>query len=351
MTSVLHTADVHLRSDAPERFDALDRVLETADSGNYDVFTVGGDLFDRPEDVESIRTDLRNDLFSNRPFDIVLIPGNHDVDAFRDDVFFGDSVTVLMAEPFEHWTAPSGELRITGVPYVDRPSNELFLALGDREPFDGTEICLLHCSLDAPFDGQATGDEDQHRYFPVTEDILGELGFDYYLAGHYHTPHKVTVSNGAEFAYPGTPASTRSTETSQRRVCTLDTDDGIGFESITSFHYASETFQVTPGSEDEVIRAVDRWVDRHVRSSTEASIDIEGFIDVNEEEFDTRLSEAVGDIDYTNDTRTAGQLLAHPIYRSFEEELEGADWDDETKAAVIDLTLEVFSRLASGGDL
>jgi DNA repair exonuclease len=159
-TRILHTADVHLTPDAPERTEALAAVLELAEDEDVDVVTVGGDLFDAPEDVETLRADLRNDLFADRPFDVLLIPGNHDVEAYRGDVFFGDSCTVLTDDPFEHWTAPAGDVRITGLPYREEPDEELLLALQDREPFDGTEILLLHCSLEAPFDDYETGDED-----------------------------------------------------------------------------------------------------------------------------------------------------------------------------------------------
>jgi len=208
MTRVLHTADVHLASDAPERTEALDALLERAEREGIDVVTIGGDLFDDPEDVERLRADLRNGPFSGRPFDVVVIPGNHDVAAYRGDVFFGDACTVIAADPFGHWTAPDGDLRITGLPYRERPDDDLLLALQDRTPFDGTEVLLLHCSLDAPFQDDDPGDDGGRHYFPVTERLLAELDFDAYLAGHYHAPHQLSLPNGAPFTYPGTPAST-----------------------------------------------------------------------------------------------------------------------------------------------
>ena len=124
MTRVLHTADVHLTSDDPDRMDALRTLLNHAEEENIDIVTIGGDLFDDPEGVEQLRTDLRNDLFSNRPFEIILIPGNHDIEAYRGDVFFGDSCTVITDEPFEHWTEPDESLRVTGLPYREYPDDD-----------------------------------------------------------------------------------------------------------------------------------------------------------------------------------------------------------------------------------
>jgi exonuclease SbcD len=351
MTRVLHTADIHLTPDDQERMDALRSLLNLAEQEKTDVVTIGGDLFDQPEDVEQLRTDLRNDLFSDWPFEIILIPGNHDIEAFRGDVFFGDSCSVITEEPFGHWTVPDGNLRITGLPYRERPDDDLLLSLQDREPFEGSEVLLLHCSLDAPFDGHETGDERAHRYFPVTEELLTELGFDYYLAGHYHSPHQVSFSDGSEFTYPGTPASTRTSETGQRRVSVLDPVDGISFEPLDTFHYVSREFTATPGAEQELLDDVRAWNQQHITDSSEASIHVDGFVEMDEEEFHEELTAAASPASVTNETRNVEHILSHPLYRSFEAELEDTDWDDETTAKVTERTLEVFSQLTAQGEI
>ena len=113
MTRLGHTADVHLRSDADERLEALEAVLTTAADHDVDVVTIGGDLFDRPADVEELRSDLRNRYFSGLDFEVVLIPGNHDVEAFRRDLLFGDGCTVIADEDgYGEWTSADGDLKI-----------------------------------------------------------------------------------------------------------------------------------------------------------------------------------------------------------------------------------------------
>ena len=347
MTSVLHTADVHLTSDNPERRDALEELLDVGEAQEVDVVTIGGDLFDRPEDVENLRTDLRNELFADRPFEIVLIPGNHDVDAFRGDVFFGDSCTVMTADPFEHWTAPGGELRITGLPYREHPDDDLLLALQDRTPFERTEVLLFHCSLDSPFDGIDTGGEDTRRYFPVSEAVLTELDFDYYLAGHYHSAHKLVFENGGTFTYPGTPASTRRSETGRRRVSVLTPSDGVTFRPLDTFHYATFEQTVTPGGEEDLLDSVRAWADTHVRPDSEATVSVDGFLQMDEQRFHERLVEAAGLATVNNETRNAQHILSRPLFQSFENELDEEDWDEETKQAVWQRTVDVFSHLAA----
>ncbi|QLD89031.1 metallophosphoesterase [Natronomonas salina] len=351
MTTLVHTADVHLRPDAQERLDALEAVLEAAADLGADVLTIGGDLFDRPADVETLRGDLRNRCFTDLPFEVVLVPGNHDVDAFRGDLFFGDACTVVADEDhFGTWVAPDGDLRVVCIPYCETAGDELLLALADREPFDGTDVLLFHGSLDAPI-GADAGEEDTYRYFPVTEALLVELGFDHYLAGHYHGPHLLQFEGGAEFAYPGTPASTRSSETGRRRVVRLETGEGLAFEPLESFHYLEKRVTVTPGREDAVLEELREWVETAVTPTAHPSIVVDGVVDRAETEFAEELV-GIADPDWiTNETVSVEHVTAHPVIQEFEARLGETDWDDETKEAVWTRTLRAAGRVGSSRGL
>ena len=346
MTSLVHTADVHLRPDTDERLAALEEVLTIAADRDADVLTIGGDLFDRPEDVEQLRTELRNRFFTEQPFEILLIPGNHDVEAFRGDLFFGDACTVIADEEyFGTWVSPHEDLRIIGIPYRERATDDLLLALNDREEFAGTDVLLFHGSLDAAI-GADAGDENDYRYFPVTEELLTELNFDYYLAGHYHGPHQLQFDTGAEFAYPGTPASTRTSETGRRRVVRLD-DDGLAFEPLDTFHYLEKRVTVTPGEEDAVITDLDEWVRTTVSPNATPSVIVEGVIDQAETEFSDRLREVVDPDWLTNQTVSADHVTSHPVLQEFEQRLADKEWDEDTKDVVWTRTLRVASEKAS----
>jgi exonuclease SbcD len=346
MTSLVHTADVHLRPDTDERLAALEEVLTVTADCDADVLTIGGDLFDRPEDVEQLRSELRNRFFTDQPFEIILIPGNHDVEAYRGDLFFGDSCTVIADEEyFGTWVSPNEDLKIVGLPYQETLTDDLLLALEDRPDFTGTEVLLFHGSLDAPI-GANAGDEDTYRYFPVTEDLLAELGFDYYLAGHYHGPHHLQFDTGAEFAYPGTPAATRTSETGRRRVVRL-ADDGLTFESLDTFHHLEKRVTVTPGDEDAVITELDEWVQTAVSPTANPSVIVEGVIDQAETEFSDRLHGVVDPDWLTNRTVSADHVTSHPVLQEFDDRLADKEWDDETKDAVWTRTLRVASEVAS----
>jgi DNA repair exonuclease SbcCD nuclease subunit len=351
MTSLVHTADVHLRHGADERLDALEAVLDTAEGLDADVLTIGGDLFDRPEDVETLRSNLRNRLFTDRPFEVLLVPGNHDVDAFRGDLFFGDACTVVADEEhFGTWVCPDERLRVVCLPYREAPTDELLLALADREAFDGADALLFHGSLDAPISAE-TGAEGDYRYFPVTEDLLAELGFDYYLAGHYHGPHHLQFDDGAEFAYPGTPASTSASETGRRRAVTLDPADGLEFEPLDTFHRLEKRVTVTPGAEASVLAELEEWVETAVSPAAEPTVVVDGVVDRAESEFAARLRDVVDPDWLTDETVSVEHVTSHPVIEEFAARLSETDWDEETREAVWTRTLRAASRVDSSRGL
>lgn len=351
MADVLHTADVHLTADAPERLAALEELLDLAEARDVAAVTIGGDLFHDPADVETLRGRLRNEVFTDRPYEVLLIPGNHDVEAFRGDLFFGDDCTAFAGDAPGRWTDPDGAVRITALPYRETADDDLLLTLRDHDPFDGADVLLFHGSLEAPLADAGTGEREARRYFPIAEETLVELGFDYYLAGHYHGPHRLGLPDGAAFTYPGTPASTRESETGRRRVSLLSATEGLAFEPLDSFHYTRETVVVAPGREDEVLERVSSWADAHAVAAADAAITVEGFIETDEETFHDRLTAASGPAAVRNETRNASHVLSYPLFRAFEAELAERDWDAETTAAVRERTIEAFTRLEPTGEV
>lgn len=344
MVRVLHTADVHLEPGADERRAALAAVLDRAVAADADVVTVGGDLFESELAAEQCRDSLRA-AFADRPFPVVTIPGNHDADAFRGDLFFGEAFLPATERPFEHVVVEAGNAgeseddadepgddadvapaadaaRVTCLPYTPEATDDLLVSLRDREPFDGPEFLLLHCSLEAPVRG-GVGDEGDHRYFPVGKAALAELGFDYYLAGHYHSRHRTELDDGATFVYPGTPSSVTRSETGQRTCVLIDTEAprDVTLETLDTFHYDAIEARVTPGEEDEVLSAVASqvatWDDRNV----EARVAVDGFLARDEAAFAEALADASGDVPVENRTRSVEHVLSHPLFEDFEARL------------------------------
>jgi len=352
MTRLLHTADVHLSTDAPERRAALEEVLRIGEEEDVDLVTIGGDLFDSDRDSEELRPDLRQ-MFSDRPYSIITIPGNHDEAAFSSDLHYGESFNAAVGEPFEHVTTPRSDVRITCVPYTAQAVDEVLIALAERDPFDGVEILLLHCSLEAPFDAVSEGDEETRRYFPVTRETLADLGFDYHLAGHFHSSHQVELPNGSMFVYPGSPASVTRKETGPRNVALIDTAaEQLNFHRLDAFHYDTLDVVVTPGEEEGVLDEISEWVDRRRDRNVDASITVSGHVTVDETDFQGDLAEVCGDIPVENKTTGVEEVLSHPLFEEFESKLDARDFEDDSLSDdVWNRTISIFSELSSGGRL
>lgn len=338
---ILHTADVHLREDDSETVDALQQVLAEAEENDVDLLTIGGDLFDSPEDAEALRPELR-ELLSGNSFDIVAIPGNHDEDVYRDNLRFGNDLEILTETPCS--SVEFDGVEIVGVPFTSSMTEELFAAL-EAESSDRTQVLLLHCTLDIGFQSGAVG-EEEGKYFPVTRATLAEFDYDYVLAGHIHSKvREVQLDNGGRFIYPGSPVSHSTSEEGRRNAVLIDTDtEDISTVPLDTFYHDSLSELVRPGEEDEVLEEIEEWVSRRKDDNCELEIAVDGFIDRDEDEFYEELREAAAPVEPDDRTRSATPVLEHPLYRRFEERLEERD-DVDDEEMVENRVIEVLSQL------
>lgn len=352
MARIVHTADVHLTSEHPEREAALAEILSLAEERKADLVTIGGDLFESAVDAQD-RQSVLEDLFTGRPFSVLAIPGNHDEEAFRRDLFFGETFRPAVAEPFEHVLIDDSAVRVTCLPHTKAPDHDLLVSVIDREPFEGTEILLLHCHLEAPFQDRTVGEEQQRRYFPISKHALAALDFDYYLAGHYHAPHRVELPGDLTVAYPGTPSSVTEDETGPRNAVVLDTEaDRLDFAKLEAFHYDSLEVTVWPDREARAIEEIETWANVRADRNVEASITVTGYSTMDPDAFAAALESASRDIPVSNRTSSVAWATDHPLYRSFDAKLGDREFDDDTLADEIrERTLRVFSELGSGGRL
>ncbi len=216
MTRILHTADLHLTEDHPERWDALEAVLGAARDHAVDALLVAGDLLDRGGDHAALRPRVRA-AFESLDVPVLLLPGNHDRAAYRPGQDWGPRTTLLLGEPVQETTVaavrvvavpfPAGEI---GFGHVRRDVEERLSAPsrpgGDTAP--EATLLVLHGTL---IDASAPRIQDESRsdeagpYFPVRSDDLRALRADYVALGHYHQ-HALRRLGGLPVAYAGSPA-------------------------------------------------------------------------------------------------------------------------------------------------
>lgn len=342
---ICHTADLHLREEDPETLGALDAVLETARAGEADLLTVGGDMFDRPTDVDALRPQLR-ERFADADVPLLVVPGNHDAAAFRRNLDFGPGVDALVEAPFE--TRRHGDVTVLGVPYTDAFTEELYAALREAVPEQRPSVLLLHCTLDVGFERTAAGEEEAGRYCPVSPAVLGDLGVDAVLAGHIHAGiDRRRLPGGSHFVYPGSPTSHTTAETGPRHAVVYDVGaDAVEAVRLPTFYHDRRHWTVQPGGGDEVLEAVDRWVADREADDCEYRVHVDGFVR-DEAAVGERLADIVPADRLTNEVRNAGPVLDHELYERFERRLaEREDVADEeaVRAMVVRALSDLLTR-------
>lgn len=350
---IFHTADLHLASDDPETLGAVDTVLETAAEEGVDLLTIGGDLFDAPEDASRLRTDVRS-RFSDQPFDIVAIPGNHDADVFERGFDLGTDIEIVTETPCSEITVD--DVAIVGAPFTPRMTGELFSSLEATARDRDVRVLLLHCTLDVGFGRGAAGDEAEGRYMPVELATLGRLGYDFVLAGHIHVGYRAEeLSNGGTFVYPGSPTSHSWSEEGRRHAALVDTDAGAveAVELETPYRDRS-AYTVTPGNQDAMPETIATWVDGHDLDRASLEMTVDGYADADERAYNDRLREAASPLAIDPEVKSVSEVLEHEIYAGVVDRLDAEiieAYDRATVEGVEQLLIENMAPLLHGGEV
>ena len=209
MTRLLHTGDLHLADDRPERWRALDAVVDAAADRGADALLLAGDLLDRGGDHRALRARVRETL-DDAPCPVLLLPGNHDLEAYAPGQDWGGPVRLMLSTPV-HSVEVAG-LRVVGVPFPRERSSFARIRrhveerLSERE---GPAVLALHGTLvdaSAPrIQTESQADEPDDPYFPVRTGELAGLDVAYVALGHYHRS-EVRDAGGVTVAYAGSPA-------------------------------------------------------------------------------------------------------------------------------------------------
>ena len=178
---ILHTADLHLKEYGDERWQALQKLVKIGEKEKISIFVISGDLFDKGTDAESLRPQIRQ-IFSGKSFKILIIPGNHDKDSYRSDLYFGEDAIILNNSlPFEYKKA-----RIIALPFQPIGKEEVLRKIQALKTIltnDRKNILLCHGELlDSFFSRKDFGEEGKERYMPFKLSYFRDLNIDYVLA-------------------------------------------------------------------------------------------------------------------------------------------------------------------------
>ncbi|MHA2282183.1 MAG: metallophosphoesterase family protein [Promethearchaeota archaeon] len=325
---ILHTADLHLQEKNIESLRSLELLIELAKVQQIDLLTIGGDLFNSPTDADSLRTRVRN-IFNDLGFPVIAIPGNHDKKVFKGNLFYGNDFHALTTEPLTCYTPEVTEnVNIIGVPFTERVSDELIFKLKENQIQDAVNILLLHCTLDISFSKDDFGDEDEIEYCLIDKATLNGLGYDFVLAGHFHTrfDHR-RLGSSCEFVYPGSPVSLSWKEVGDRGAALIDTvNRKIDYLPLKGC-FCREIYpvEVKIGSEEECLHQVNILISESKGKKGEFLAQIEGIGEMDEIEFNSRIDNQSGIIKINNNYRSVKEIIDHSLYKLFKEEIERSD--------------------------
>ena len=331
---ILHTADLHLREAEGPRWQALGELVHTAREQGADLLTIAGDLFDSDADAEALRPRIR-ELFRNAPFQTLVIPGNHDARAYPAGFYFGEGVVLLSAEDWTENRVDHPDAVVIGVPFAELEARDFHLRLrelGASLPADRPRILLYHGELlDASFDRGAFGPEEAGRYMPSRLTFFREAGFDYVLAGHFHSNFDVrTLGPGKYFVYPGSPAAVTRREVGRRKAALIEVGQEPREVPLETFHYQRVVVRLDAFRDGDPlvrVRAALKDADPAARLLLEVSGTIRGSEAELAEALRELLDEDAPEPDFT--FRDISRLVSDPVYELFERELDQLGGEEE----------------------
>ncbi len=352
---IIHTADLHLREEGDERWEAMLVLLEEVKKRKADLLLIAGDLFDREADAERLRPKIR-DLFTGKGFKTYILPGNHDQDSYVEGYYFGSDVDYFR-EDFR--SAEIEGVVITGLIYQDKGREYILSRLNQLKTelsSDKYNILLYHGELlDAFFSRYDFGEEGDRRYMPVKLSDFQELPVNCILAGHFHSRYDVyRLNNGGYFVYPGSPVSVTRKEKGIRKANLLVPGNPPEEFSLQTFHYQEIKVTLDPFADKNPLARIKNSLSG-IDSQAKAILIVDGYLDgervgLTEKE----LSQAVEDLiqkqkidaeDPQFEFRDIGSILGKDLFQEFEKKLALLQVSAEKKKLMRELTIKAMMGL------
>ena len=332
---ILHTADIHLRKEGDARWHALEHIIQLCEDRKVDALVITGDLFDHNFDAHSLKPAI-TELFSDRPFRIILLPGNHDANAYGSGAYYGSSV-VVMTEPGQ--TETVRDVNLIGFPYIkklrDDSVADVLEQLRDSVENGKTNMLLYHGELLDLFDSSFFsrldfGNEGARRYMPARLSWFATLGVDHVLAGHFHSRFTILQKSKTIFVYSGSPVSITKRETGVRHVGWIEAGKRPEALAVSTYHYTPKNVTLNPFDEVDPVEKVLEVVGKP-KPGEEPLIRIDGLVDfyglgMNETKFKKSIMVALEEhfgkkIQIEFMVQDISGLLQDDIFRRFHEKL------------------------------
>ncbi len=346
---IMHTADLHLRNQNDERWETLLGLTKKAGEKQVDIMAISGDLFDRGVDADNLRADIR-EVFSGNGFKIVIIPGNHDHQSYRQGIYLGED-TVILNQPGQSFSL--GEVTIWALPFHQTGGEEIVRELHSISgSIDSgqTNILLYHGELlDTFYSRRDFGEEGETRYMPAKLSYFEGLNIDYILAGHFHSSFDTRrLGDGGYFVYPGSPVSITTRETGRRGVNLFQPGAPPEKFLLDTPHYEQIEVKLDPLGEGNPSEIVREKLHR-MHPMAKAIVNVTGYINsrewgITEKQLVEELKELSREREarINHDFRDVGTILEDDLFRDFNNKLKRRDCSQRRKEQLKEMTIRAM---------
>lgn len=361
MTRLLHTADLHLSSEHPERWEALEAVTDLAAEWEVDGVLVAGDLLDVARGSAALRARVKG-AFERLQVPVFVIPGNHDRAAFAPGQDWGSRTHVLADEPACTSDALAGA-PVTGIPFPGEPVSltRILPDVHDAVKESASRIVLLHGTLVEAGDPHILSESQEDeggRYFPCLLEELEALDVDYVALGHYHQPDLRRIGSGF-VAYSGSPAPVGSHAWGPRRVVQIELGHDRGEETRVETVELPVPYRdrwehwIDPFEEERTIETLGTRLAEGADARCDLTVEVDGILaDMTEVELRDRIDEleSTHDSGYRALTLRAGGVGLDPeladLFRDVRRRLDELSDDAEVFTEIAEDRSPAAGRLS-----
>lgn len=234
------TADVHLKGkdETPERYKALEDILQQLKNSSINYLIIAGDLFDREF---SNYNEFDSICHKYSPINLLIIPGNHDYQ-IEQRFFTSSNVEIIKNITIKN----IGGVHVLFVPYeMAKSLDESLAEYCHNEKLPEKWILIGHGDY-------ITGNRELNPYepgfyMPLTTKSITRYNPLRVFLGHIHKP-----SDFGRVTYPGSPCGLDITETGRRRFIIYDAGaDSLHTASVhTEKIYFNEVMLLLPNEEE-----------------------------------------------------------------------------------------------------
>lgn len=259
------TADPHLKSinETPERYDAIEKIINYLNDSNINHLIIAGDLFDKE------RYNYNDfDTFCIQHQDIIfyIIPGNHDA-GIEQRYFSADNIKIITNPEILNFNS----LNFLFVPYDFKKSMDESIDsfISNRDNFNDLNSFVIVGHGDYMSNVKIENIYETGVYMPLSSNIVNKYNPLQIFLGHIHKPSQL-----GKVWYSGSPYPLDINETGKKRFLTYDTQsntvDSIGIDN--EIIYFIETILMLPV--DDELAYINKKLEQMINNWQLSDVDI-----------------------------------------------------------------------------